>query len=116
MISTNEHRHTHGMAGHSRDAARHAHGRLSSRSSRRLAWVPVVTAASMLAEAVGGWVTGSLALLADAGHMLADVAALSLALLAAWFGARPATPNKTFGYYRLEIIAPFRHAVAPAAA
>jgi cobalt-zinc-cadmium efflux system protein len=59
----------------------------------------------MVAEAVGGWLTGSLALLADAGHMLADVAALALALLAVWFAARPATPRKTFGYYRLEILA-----------
>lgn len=95
--------------------ARHTHGRLSSRSSRRLAWVLVLTAAYMLAEAVGGWATGSLALLADAGHMLADVAALSLALVAALFGARPATPNKTFGYYRLEILAAFVNGVALAA-
>lgn len=67
--------------------------------------VLVLTALYMVAEAVGGWLTGSLALLADAGHMLADVAALALALLAVWFGARPATPRKTFGYYRLEIFA-----------
>jgi cobalt-zinc-cadmium efflux system protein len=59
----------------------------------------------MFAEAFGGWWTGSLALLADAGHMLADVAALSLALMAVWFSTRPATPLKTFGYYRLEILA-----------
>jgi cobalt-zinc-cadmium efflux system protein len=59
----------------------------------------------MLAEVFGGWWTGSLALLADAGHMLADVAALVLALMAVWFSARPATPGKTFGYYRLEILA-----------
>lgn len=59
----------------------------------------------MIAELMGGFWTGSLALLADAGHMLADVAALLLALMAIWFGARPATSNKTFGYYRLEILA-----------
>ena len=59
----------------------------------------------MIAELLGGLWTGSLALLADAGHMLADVAALILALMAVWFGARPATPRKTFGYYRLEILA-----------
>src|SRR5205085_3515989 len=62
-------------------------------------------------ELAGGWATGSLALLADAGHMLADVAALALALLAAWFGARPATSNKTYGYYRLEILAAFANGV-----
>jgi cobalt-zinc-cadmium efflux system protein len=72
----------------------------------------MLTAIYMLAEAFGGWWTGSLALLADAGHMLTDVAALALALMAVWFGARPATPNKTFGYYRLEILAAFINGVA----
>ncbi len=61
----------------------------------------------MFAEAIGGWVTNSLALIADAGHMLTDVAALGLTLGAIWFGARPATARKTFGYYRLEILAAF---------
>jgi cobalt-zinc-cadmium efflux system protein len=81
---------------------RHDHG---LRSRKRLSIVLVLTAIYMVAELVGGVWTGSLALLADAGHMLADVAALILALVAVWFGARPATPNKTFGYYRLEILA-----------
>lgn len=61
----------------------------------------------MLAEAVGGWLVNSLALIADAGHMLTDVAALSLTLAAIWFAARPATEKKTYGYYRLEILAAF---------
>lgn len=72
----------------------------------------VLTAVYMVAEAVGGWWTGSLALLADAGHMLTDVAALALALMAAWFSARPATPRKTFGYHRLEILAALVNGVA----
>jgi cobalt-zinc-cadmium efflux system protein len=59
----------------------------------------------MLAEAVGGWLTNSLALLADAGHMLTDVCALTLTLFAIWFASRPATSRKTYGYYRLEILA-----------
>jgi cobalt-zinc-cadmium efflux system protein len=59
----------------------------------------------MLAEAFGGWFANSLALIADAGHMLTDVAALSLTLAAIWFAARPATEKKTYGYYRLEILA-----------
>jgi cobalt-zinc-cadmium efflux system protein len=59
----------------------------------------------MLAEAVGGWLTNSLTLLADAGHMLTDVAALTLTLAAFWFAARPATEKKTYGYYRAEILA-----------
>jgi len=61
----------------------------------------------MIAEGVGGWLTNSLALIADAGHMLTDVAALGLTLGAIWFASRPATPRKTFGWYRLEILAAF---------
>lgn len=66
----------------------------------------------MLAEAVGGWFANSLALIADAGHMLTDVAALTLTLAAIWFASRPATAKKTFGYYRLEILAAFVNGVA----
>jgi cobalt-zinc-cadmium efflux system protein len=61
----------------------------------------------MIAEGIGGWFTNSLALIADAGHMLTDVAALGLTLGAIWFAARPATEKKTFGWYRLEILAAF---------
>jgi cobalt-zinc-cadmium efflux system protein len=89
----------------------HAHGR-ASRSRSRLRMVLILTALYMVAEAFGGWWTGSLALLADAGHMLADVAALALALVAMWFSARPATSSKTFGYYRLEILAALVNGVA----
>ena len=66
----------------------------------------------MIAEAVGGWLTNSLALLADAGHMLTDVAALILTLAAIWFAARPATSKKTYGYYRYEILAAFINGIA----
>lgn len=66
----------------------------------------------MIAEAVGGWLTNSLALIADAGHMLTDVAAMSLTLFAFWFAARPATSKKTYGYYRLEILAAFINGIA----
>jgi cobalt-zinc-cadmium efflux system protein len=79
---------------------------------RRLGLVLGLTALYMLAEALGGWLTGSLALLADAGHMLADATALTLALVAVWFSTRPATPQKTFGYYRLEILAALVNGVA----
>ena len=61
----------------------------------------------MLAEAAGGWYANSLALLADAGHMLTDVAALALTLFAFWFASRPATSKRTYGYYRFEILAAF---------
>jgi len=66
----------------------------------------------MIAEAVGGWLTNSLALLADAGHMLTDVAALTLTLFTIWFASRPATSKKTYGYYRLEILAAFVNGIA----
>lgn len=61
--------------------------------------------AILVLEVVGSVVTGSLALLADAGHVLTDIAGVSLALLAIWFGSRPATERRTFGFYRLEILA-----------
>jgi cobalt-zinc-cadmium efflux system protein len=101
--------HNQGTAEHSH--AGHSHGR-ASESRRKLTMVLVLTAIYMIAEAVGGWWTGSLALLADAGHMLTDVAALALALTAAWFSSRPATSNKTFGYHRLEILAALVNGVA----
>jgi len=65
----------------------------------------IITATLMIAEFVGALYTNSLALLADSGHMLTDVAALSLSLAAAWFATRRATPQKTFGFYRVEILA-----------
>lgn len=81
----------------------HAHSHGSHR--RRLTAVLALTFVYMLAEAIGGFLTNSLALLSDAGHMLADVASLVLALLALWFSSRPATTKKTYGYYRMEILA-----------
>ena len=66
----------------------------------------------MIVEAIGGWFTNSLALIADAGHMLTDVAAMVLSLTAIWFGGRPATSRKTFGYYRAEILAAFVNGIA----
>lgn len=72
----------------------------------------VLTFGYMIAEAVGGWLTNSLALIADAGHMLTDVAALSLTLAAIWFGGRAPTSRKTYGYYRLEILAAFINGIA----
>ncbi|MDP9312588.1 MAG: cation diffusion facilitator family transporter [Chloroflexota bacterium] len=65
----------------------------------------VLTATLMLVEVIGSFVTGSLALLADAGHMLTDVAALGLSLGAAWLTQRPATRQRTFGFHRAEILA-----------
>ena len=97
--------------GQSEPSRAHRHGRAAD-SRRRLSIVLLLTSVYMVAETIGGWWTGSLALLADAGHMFADAAALTLALMAVWFGARPATPNQTFGYYRLEILAALINGVA----
>ncbi len=63
-------------------------------------------------EGIGGWYTGSLALLADAGHMVTDVAALGLSLFAVWFSTRPADPKRTFGYLRVETLAALANAAA----
>src|SRR5512144_897594 len=91
---------------YTQDLSQHDHQHVRPMESwRRLVVVLVLTMLYMVAEMIGGWWTGSLALLADAGHMFTDVAALALALVAVWFGSRPATSSKTFGYYRLEIIA-----------
>jgi cobalt-zinc-cadmium efflux system protein len=64
-----------------------------------------------IVELVGGILTNSLALLADAAHMLTDVGGLALALFATWIAQKPATPQKTYGYYRVEILAALANAV-----
>ncbi|MFL5582972.1 MAG: cation diffusion facilitator family transporter [Gemmatimonadaceae bacterium] len=92
------HAHEHGHPGH-------AHGR--GATARRL-WIALgLTAVFLVAEVVGGIVSNSLALLADAGHMLTDVAALGLSLFVHWFSRRAESPSKTYGYLRLEILAAF---------
>lgn len=88
----------------------HAHSAAAEHRGRLLA-VLVVTASVLVVEAVGGLVSGSLALLADAGHMLTDVAGIGLALLAVFFAQRPADPDRTFGWFRLEILAAAANAV-----
>jgi cobalt-zinc-cadmium efflux system protein len=74
-------------------------------SMRRLGLSLGLTAGLMVAEAVGGWLSGSLALISDAGHMLTDSASLGLSLLAMLFAARPADPRRTFGFRRAEVLA-----------
>jgi cobalt-zinc-cadmium efflux system protein len=81
---------------------RHTHG---SRHKHRLVAVFALTAGFLLVEAGVGLLTGSLSLLADAVHMLVDAGGVLLSLLAVWFAERPATPAKTYGYYRVEILA-----------
>lgn len=93
--------HDHGAHGsHALDGTR-----VPQAERHRLWWVLGLTATFMVAEAVGGWISGSLALLADAGHMLTDVAALALSLAAFRWARRPATPERTYGLVRMEILA-----------
>lgn len=95
----------------------HSHSHSSVRApdnsnARRLLWAFIVTAGFMLIEAVGGAISGSLALLADAGHMLTDSAALLFALLAVRFASRPPNARHTFGWLRLTTTAAFLNAIA----
>ena len=70
-----------------------------------------LTSTYFVVEVIGGILTGSLALLADAAHMLTDVVGLGLALFAIWMAQKPATAEKTYGYYRVEILAALANAV-----
>jgi cobalt-zinc-cadmium efflux system protein len=89
------------MSGHDHD-----HGAVAAEGHRRpLALVLTISSTILVVEVIGAFVSGSLALLADAGHMLTDVAGLTLALIAAILAARPATPQRTWGYRRAEILA-----------
>ncbi len=94
--------------GHHHDHAGHGHGHHhgdDAANTRRLTIVLGLTALYMVAEVVGGLLSHSLALIADAGHMLADAAALGLSLFALWISRRPPTPTRSYGYYRTEILA-----------
>ena len=97
-------------APHHHDHA-HDHTHDHGASQRVLMIVLALNVIYMLAEAIGGWWANSLALLSDAGHMLADIAAIALSLFAARFAQRPATPSKTYGYYRMEILAALANGV-----
>ena len=97
------HGHQHGGA-HDHGAG-HSHASDAPVGSLRIALV--LTAGLLVVEVIGGLLSNSIALLADAGHMLTDVAALGLALFVAWFSRQPANPQKTYGYLRWEILAAF---------
>lgn len=93
--------HSHG--GHSHGGGGHSHG--AGANKKALAVVLAFTMTYMVAEIIGAFITGSLALLADAAHMASDNVALALALFAFWLSTKPATPNRSFGYKRGEILA-----------
>lgn len=80
--------------------------------TRALRTALVLTFVLFVAEVIGGFLSNSLALLADAGHMLTDVGALALSLFVAWFSRQPVSPRKTYGYLRWEILAAFLNGAA----
>lgn len=89
----------------------HAHD-LRGASRKNLIIALVLISTYMLAEVVGGVISGSLALIADAGHMLTDAAAIAMALVAMWIAERVATAERTFGYERTEVLAAMLNTVA----
>ncbi|MDP9478866.1 MAG: cation diffusion facilitator family transporter [Actinomycetota bacterium] len=96
--------------GHDHSRGGHSHGGLGGHSHgggnrRALSVALAITATYTVAEVIGGLITGSLALLADAAHMMSDNVSLGLALFAFWLSAKPPTPERSFGYKRAEILA-----------
>ena len=77
----------------------------------KLRLVLILTSSYFVVQILGGFLSGSLALIADAGHMLTDIAGLMLSLLAVSFTRKPTTPQKTYGFYRMEILATFTNSV-----
>ena len=109
----------HDHAGHAHAAHSHDHGPPHGfgpgerrQHARRLVAVLALVGAYMLAEVVGAWLFGSLALLADAGHTLSDCASLLLGIFAIWVAQRPASDQRTFGHTRIEILAALAQGVA----
>jgi cobalt-zinc-cadmium efflux system protein len=103
-----------GTASHD-DHHGHSHARIGAppgSSVRRMAASLALTTLIMIAEAVGGWLSGSLALLSDAAHMLTDAGSLALALFAMLIAARPADLKRTYGYRRVEVLAAQLNVVA----
>lgn len=96
MEQNQKHSHNHSHGGHSHSYAA---------NRKALTFSFVLIAVYMIVEFIGGFLTNSLALLSDAGHMLSDAAALGLSLSALIFGAKAATPSKTYGFKRFEILA-----------
>src|SRR5262245_15587060 len=83
----------------------HVHGSAAAEHRGRLGMVFALTATVFVVELIGSFLSNSLALLADAGHMFTDVAGIGLALIAVQVAQRPASRERTFGYFRLEILA-----------
>jgi cobalt-zinc-cadmium efflux system protein len=98
------HDHTHGGQDHSHGPHGHHHFDPSG-NKKGLMIALIITVGIMFLEFFGGLITNSLALLSDSGHMLNDASSLALSLVAVWFATKPASPNKTYGFHRFEILA-----------
>jgi cobalt-zinc-cadmium efflux system protein len=107
MSHDHDHSHAHGHT----SAHGHANANADGRRERRLLAAFALTACALVAEAIGGWLSGSLALLADAGHMLVDAAALLFAWLGVRYARRPADALRSFGYARLEVLVGYSNAL-----
>jgi cobalt-zinc-cadmium efflux system protein len=103
------HEHPHADDGH--DHHHHSHDVALGGRERKLLFAFALTTVMMVVEVFGGWWSGSLALIADAGHMLVDSLALLLAFFAAWMARRPADARRTYGYGRMEVLAGFVNAL-----
>ena len=103
------HHHDHGHDHHDHD---HHHHDLREASRKSLITALTLTTTFMVIEVIGGFASGSLALISDAGHMLTDSAAIGLALFAMWAADRPASHRRIFGFYRTEILAAMFNALS----
>jgi cobalt-zinc-cadmium efflux system protein len=107
-----DHAHAHAHDhGHSHSHS-HSHGHGKGASERALLWALWITAVFMLAEAIGGWIAGSLALVADAAHMLADAGALAMSYAAVRAARRPASDLMSYGHHRWQVLAAFVNGLA----
>lgn len=108
------HDHDHDTDHDQDDGHAHSHGpsQVTSDNQRRMLWALILTGSFMVVEAAGGFFSGSLALLADAGHMLTDTASLALAWLAFRVAQRPSEENHTYGLVRAEVLAAFVNGLA----
>ena len=108
MAHSHDHKHWHVSHAFAHDASHrhdHPHRHAADASTRALAWSLALTAVILVAEGLGGWLSNSLALLADAGHVLTDAGALGLSLFVAWLARQSGSSAKTYGYLRAEILA-----------
>lgn len=115
LHSHEHHEHDHGDHDHGHDHAGHSHGghnHAAHATRTRLGWAAAITTLFMVAEVVGGVISGSLALLADAGHMFTDAGALGLAWFAAGIAQRPADWKRSYGFDRFSVVVAFANGLA----